>query len=224
MNNTFKKGDKIRCVNASGWGGITVGKEYDVVGMTSSGVCVDLLKDDGGKSGNRPYANRFELVKDKPKFKVGDKVRNLADHWPEMTVGAVYTITRVRDNARELGPASSGFSIQLAELMGKHPLHHRGESDFELVKDEPQGVEQNISTEFEIRWHRVGARTVGSPMSGRVISRRPTQKLAEDFVEMNAGNYADGEFSITQVTVLKRVQQVRRVKRVTKTVHELVDA
>ncbi|WP_321868549.1 hypothetical protein [Burkholderia ubonensis] len=155
----FKKGDKVRCINAEGWRGITMGKEYEVVGM-SSGVCVHLLKDDDGSTGSKPFAHRFELA---------------------------------------------------GELTETHT---------------PKSPEQEISTEFEIRWHRSKGDKVfaGAPMSGRVISRRPTQQLAEDFIEANAGNYSPGEFSITQVTVLKRVQQVRRVKRVTTTVHELVDA
>lgn len=154
----FKQGDKVRCVDAEGWSGLTKGNEYVVVGMSGS-ACVHLLKDDNGDAYSKPFARRFELVGESPSAT-------------------------------------------------------------------PQPTESNIATEFEIRWHSSKGDKVfaGAPMSGRVISCRPTQKLAEDFIEANAGNYSLGEFSITQVTVLKRVQQVRRVKRVTKTVHELVDA
>ncbi|KVM61710.1 hypothetical protein WJ58_03875 [Burkholderia ubonensis] len=155
-------------------------------------------------------------------FKKGDKVRCVKSWGKEglhITEGRVYEVTR-DDKAyvyvtRDNGERDGGYYAASFELAG------------ELTATlTPKSPEQEISTEFEIRWHRskgAGVRPCG-PMSGRVISRRPTQKLAEEFIENNAGNYADGEFSITQVTVLKRVQQVRRVKRVTKTVHELVDA
>ncbi|EML1602152.1 hypothetical protein RVY52_006975 [Burkholderia cenocepacia] len=225
MTNQFKRGDKIRCVDAYGWGGITNGNVYEVVGM-SGGLCVHLLKDDDGKSDSKPYAHRFELLKAEPKFKVGDKVRNLKDDWPELTIGKVYTIGRVRDNAKELGPDSGGFSIQLAELMERHPQHHRYETHFELVNCTESGTEQQISTEFEIRWHKTPGK-LAQPIGvtdGRVLARRASQQLAEDFITQNAGNYAAGEFSITQVTVLKRIQQVRRVKRVPVTTYKLEDA
>ncbi|KVD50585.1 hypothetical protein [Burkholderia ubonensis] len=156
MTNQFKKGDKIRCINAEGWGGITKGNEYEVVGM-SSGVCVHLLKDDDGRRSSKPFASRFELV------------------------------AELNDNG------------------------------------EPQPDDQKISTEFEIRWHVSGSNPLGLT-DGRVLSRRPTQQLAEEFIAQNAGNYAAGEFSITQVTVLKRIQQVRRVKCVPVTTYKLEDA
>jgi hypothetical protein len=57
----FKKGDKVRCVRASGWHGLTVGKVYEVArDATDNGVC--LVLDDDGKS-RTPVSNRFELVK-----------------------------------------------------------------------------------------------------------------------------------------------------------------
>ncbi|AOJ69192.1 MULTISPECIES: hypothetical protein [Burkholderia] len=146
-------------------------------------------------------------------FKKGDKVRCLKS-WGEeglhITEGRVYEVTK-DDKAyvyvtRDNGERDGGYFA----------------SSFELAKAEP--AEQQISTEFEIRWHRTGATGTARPMSGRVISRRPTQQLAEDFIRDNAGNYAAGEFSITQVTVLKRIQQVRRVKRVPAMTYKLEDA
>jgi hypothetical protein len=90
-------------------------------------------------------------------------------------------------------------------------------------KAAPAETGQEISTEFEIRWH--APRVSPSRLtSGRVLTRRLSQREAEEFITHNGGNYADGEFSVTEVKVFKTIKEVRRVKRVTKTVHELVDA
>ncbi|QYW02314.1 hypothetical protein CPT_Paku_020 [Burkholderia phage Paku] len=151
------------------------------------------------------------------KFKKGDKVRCInsgtllsVSYEDDLTVGKTYEVID-----------ADGFDcIWVLGDKGKKvgPMAER----FELAPAEP--VDQNISTEFEIRWHRTKETESSVPMSGRVISRRATQQLAEDFITQNAGNYAAGEFSITQVTVLKRVQQVRRVKRVPVTTYKLEDA
>ncbi|MFM2472391.1 hypothetical protein [Burkholderia cenocepacia] len=83
MSKQFKSGDKIRCINACGWGGITKGNIYEVASM-EDGPCVRLLKDDGGGT-TAPYAYRFELVAAEPvpvaeepqpsTFKKGDRVK-----------------------------------------------------------------------------------------------------------------------------------------------------
>jgi len=154
------------------------------------------------------------------KFKKRDKVRCIDNSGASLlTHGAVYTVTGAGVST------ALGEYVTLAEVSQRPPAEGFFESRFELAPAEcRQPVEQNISTEFEIRWHRTKETESSVPMSGRVISRRATQQLAEDFITQNAGNYAAGEFSITQVTVLKRVQQVRRVKRVPVTTYKLEDA
>lgn len=66
MSNQFKKGDKIKCVNASlGYGQmdyrLTVGKVYEVQeDMGEYDPCVAVFSDDGRL--RRPYTSRFVLV------------------------------------------------------------------------------------------------------------------------------------------------------------------
>ncbi|WP_321875658.1 hypothetical protein [Burkholderia cenocepacia] len=156
------------------------------------------------------------------KFKQGDKVRCIDICGAGLLkLGAVYTVAGTGMST------SIGEYVTLAEVSQRPPAEGFFASRFESAPAiATQPVEQNISTEFEIRWHKTPGK-LAQPIGvtdGRVLARRASQQLAEDFITQNAGNYAAGEFSITQVTVLKRVKHVRRVKRVPVTSYKLEDA
>lgn len=65
---TFNKGDLVRCINADGWHGITVGNVYEVERDSSEyGVC--LVADNRGAR-NTPMPRRFELFQSEAVYKV----------------------------------------------------------------------------------------------------------------------------------------------------------
>lgn len=59
----FKKGDKIKCINNTGYAGdgsLTVGKVYEVLRDQGTSECVRINVNEGYEYG--PYASRFEPV------------------------------------------------------------------------------------------------------------------------------------------------------------------
>lgn len=148
----FKVGDKVRVIDGNG-ATLHTGSVHtitDTRGM--DGVPGYVMINLPGLLAGGWLPSRFELVEEiTPKFKVGDKVRNVSDHWRGVLAGGeVYTVGRVRDNDKELGSGCSNkFSIQLSELMERYPYHHRYESSYELVQEEATNtVYKVISTDY----------------------------------------------------------------------------
>lgn len=96
----FKKGDKVRCIDAS-FRNLTEGDVYEVEVSEYKGANNDSfikVKNDDG-SLKEFWASRFELVEEEKKmFKAGNKVRCIdAGDYKNLTEGATYEITSVDD-------------------------------------------------------------------------------------------------------------------------------
>ncbi|KVQ06863.1 hypothetical protein [Burkholderia ubonensis] len=135
---------------------------------------------------------------EEPRFKVGDKVRNVSDTGMKdygLKVGEVYTVAKVRDNFTSFGRiCGDRHCIQLAELLDACSTHHRYESQYELV-EEP-------ATEFRIRKHGTALREVrGTPFA--------TQQEAEQAVS----RYTPGSvYEIVEVKVVRTVKVEQEVR------------
>jgi hypothetical protein len=108
INANLKKGDKVKCIDDSGWGEgvITKGKIYEVIAYTADKYgdgteddTIHFVDDNGSKTS--AYASRFvpyegEEPSEEGTFKVGDKVKLKPDEsYPDMTPGKIYSITNL---------------------------------------------------------------------------------------------------------------------------------
>lgn len=196
MSKQFTVGQRVKFNQR--YAAIQVGDEGTIVFTDAKYVHVKM--ETGIRAGQVSvcYPFRVDAIRPEPKFKVGDKVRNVSDNGMKgygLKVGAQYTVAAVRDNF-EAFEAHYGerYSVQLAELLAECALHHRHESQYELVA-EP-------TTEFRIRKHGTALREVrGIPFA--------TQKEAEQAVS----RYTPGSvYEIVEVKVVRTVKVEQEVR------------
>jgi hypothetical protein len=151
-----------------------------------------------------------------PKFKKGDKLVCIKS-WG---MGGIH-ITEGKEYVALADSCVRGFVEVPRDGSGERGGYYA--ECFKLAEKAVPQFEQTVGKSFEVRWSAL--KTAPNPLPDRTLTRRPlTQKEAEDFIERNGDKYAAGTFDIVEIVMIRREKVLRKVRRVTKTVHELVDA
>ncbi|KVF22777.1 hypothetical protein [Burkholderia cepacia] len=196
MSKQFTVGQRVKFNQP--YAAIKVGDEgtIDAVGDRHVHVKMETGRRAGQVAVCYPY--RVDAIKPEPKFKVGDKVRNVSDGGMKdygLQVGKVYTVAAVRDNFEAFRSCSGErYSIQLAELLGGCSTHHRHEYQYELV-EEP-------ASEFRIRKHGTALREVrGIPFASQAEAEQAVSRYTPGSV-----------YEIVEVKVVRTVKVEQEVR------------
>ena len=130
----FKAGDKVKCISDGSFPALLEGNIYTVARYINTEKLV-YLKEIEREDENGFYAWRFELYKEKYKFKVGDKVR-IINH-----KNCSRDISECNDCLNKVGIVSkisydSGWMIVWAE--NGHGCSALVEEDLELIESKPK--------------------------------------------------------------------------------------